>query len=217
MRRSATVAFADQSRLDGRLCAAKTTECPKPEPRGAVKPRERERATRVSGLGLCGEHGSGGRSAERARRGGRLTRIGWRRLRWRVRICRIMRSGSKYAIWQRRLRHRNAVLLNRWMPEGERGGMTRCITTKTIWLAALAPLVLATSARSENEDKSGAMTCNELARSYYLSYFPRWCDREYGLVGVQRRFDVECAPGGPTHYAKFIGHPCIEFIGGTSF
>ena len=40
MRRSATVAFADQSRPDGRLCAAKTTESPKPEPRGPVKPRE---------------------------------------------------------------------------------------------------------------------------------------------------------------------------------
>jgi hypothetical protein len=103
------------------------------------------------------------------------------------------------------------------MPEAERGGMTKCIATRTIGLAALALLVLTTSALAENEDKSGAMTCNELARSYYRSYFPRWCDREYGLVGIQRRFDVECAPGGPTHYAKFIGHPCINFTGGTSF
>jgi len=62
MRRSATVAFADQSRPNGRLCAAKTTECRTPEPRGSVKPRERERATRVSGLGLYGEHGSGMRA-----------------------------------------------------------------------------------------------------------------------------------------------------------
>jgi hypothetical protein len=103
------------------------------------------------------------------------------------------------------------------MPEAERGGMTKCIATRTIGLAALALLVLTTSALAENEDKSGAMTCNELARSYYRSYFPRWGDREYGLVGIQRRFDVERAPGGPTHYAKFIGHPCINFTGGTSF
>jgi hypothetical protein len=41
MRLSATVAFADQSRPNGRLCAAKTTEGPKPEPRGPVRPRER--------------------------------------------------------------------------------------------------------------------------------------------------------------------------------
>ena len=40
MRLFATVVFADQSRPDGRLCAAKTTESPKPEARGPVKPRE---------------------------------------------------------------------------------------------------------------------------------------------------------------------------------
>ena len=55
MRPLAIMAFADQSRLISRLCAAKTTESRKPEPRGAVKAREAP----AKRLGLDGEHCSG--------------------------------------------------------------------------------------------------------------------------------------------------------------
>jgi hypothetical protein len=55
MRPLAIMAFADQSRLISRLCAAKTMESRKPGPRGAVKAREAP----AKRLGLDGEHGSG--------------------------------------------------------------------------------------------------------------------------------------------------------------
>ncbi len=48
----ASVSFATQRRLGSRFCTAKSTDSQRPEPRGAVKSRERKRTTREAGLDL---------------------------------------------------------------------------------------------------------------------------------------------------------------------